>query len=117
MRATRPFVYRDGDEYVCEMQDVRTGKTWGSGRSTNREHAVTLARQDQPREAFIKRALGWIRRHPVKAGIAVGAYMVLRRPIKHVATWCCRFVADTLWHLGAPEKLCNAVGKAARILP
>jgi hypothetical protein len=117
MRATRPFVYKDGDEYVCEMQDVRTGRTWGIGRSSNREHAVTLARQNQPREAFIKRALGWIRRHPIRAGIAVGAYMFMRRPIKQIAYTACRFFGEIAHSLRFPEKIVNAIDNAYKVLP
>lgn len=62
MRATYPACYkvREG-EWCCEMRDKKTGQTWGIGRSTNRAHAIALARKNQPPEAVIKKAIGWVK--------------------------------------------------------
>lgn len=116
--ATYPFVelLNDGS-YRAQMVDKKTGRVWGTGYGVNRKQAIYYARNDQPSEGFIKRSIGWVSRHPFKAGLTIGAYMLMRRPIKEAATWCCRLVADGLWYLGAPQKLCENIGKAANVLP
>lgn len=119
MRATYPVCYKvDDNEWCCEMRDRKTGRTWGTGYSTNREHAVTLARQSQPKEAFIKRASGWIKRHPIRATAIVAGYMMFREPIRQFADFACKFVADGMFMLGFPRKLCVAIGDTAnKLLP
>jgi len=118
MRATYPVCYRvSDDEWCCEMRDRKTGRTWGVGYSTNRQHAITLARQEQPREMFIKRSIGWVKRHPILATVAVSGYMMFRRPIKQIANVITRTIGQAMYAIGFPRKACTAVSRASELLP
>lgn len=118
MRATYPVCYKvDDNEWCCELRDRKTGRTWGTGYSTNREHAITLARQTMPKEQFVKRSIGWIKRHPVLATVAVTGYMAFRPIIKGIANEVCRFVAQGMYFFGFPRKVCEVVSKGASVLP
>lgn len=118
MRATYPVCYKvDDNEWCCEMRDRKTGRTWGTGYSTNREHAITLARQDQPKEMFIKRAGGWIKRHPILAGVTMAGYMMLRRPIQQIAFKLCDIGAQITYSLRFPNLVVKGIQNAWRILP
>ncbi len=117
MRATHPVCYQENGWWICELRDHKTDRVWSKGYGDDRITAIKNARETQPKEAFIKRAIGWIRNHPVKAGLAIGAYMVFRRPIKQMADWCCRFTSQVFFSLGVPKKACDFVNKAAKMLP
>jgi hypothetical protein len=99
------------------MVDKKTGRVWGTGYGENRKQAIYYARNDQPREGFIKRAIGWVVRHPVKAGMLVAGYMVLRRPIKQIAYTACRFAGEIAHSLRFPEKIVKAIDNAYKVLP
>lgn len=83
--ATFPAVYYDevAGEWICEMRDKKTGRTWGKGHGATRQEAIYNARHDQPAESKIKRAIGWVARHPFVAGATVGVYLAYRRGRYH----------------------------------
>ncbi len=119
MRATHPVCYKvSDDEWCCEMQDRKTGRTWSTGYGSDRVSAIRDARENQPKEAFIKRSIGWVRRHPILAGAIVTGYMMFRRPIKQLADSAFNFVSQGLYALGVSQKVCTAINKAAhKLLP
>ncbi|KAF5417644.1 MAG: hypothetical protein C5S48_00070 [Candidatus Methanogaster sp.] len=103
--------------YMARMIDKKRGRVWGVGYGPTRQDAIALARGDQPSEMFIKRSIGWIRRHPIRATLSVGAYMMLRPYVKAIADATCKFVADGMYMLNFPRKVCNVVSRAGEILP
>lgn len=76
---TKPFVFYDEDRgaWKCLMRDS-TGKTWGTGYGETRQSAIYKSRQDQPHESVIRKAIGWVNRHPFLAGAALGVYLSSR---------------------------------------
>lgn len=84
-KATYPSVFFDEatGKYKCEMHDKNTGRTWGYGYGDTRTEAIYSARRDQPKQSKIKRAVGWVTRHPFIAGAAVGTYLQYRRGRNH----------------------------------
>jgi hypothetical protein len=78
--ATFPVVFWDDEAgaWRAEMRDKRLGKTWGRGLGQTRMEAIYNARTDQPDEGLVKRAIGWVDRHPFLAGAAVGTYRIVR---------------------------------------
>ncbi len=74
---TCPTVYYDdaADSWKCEMCDKKTVRTWGIGYGATRQEAIYNARHEQPDQGHIKRAIGWVTRHPFLGGAAAGAYM------------------------------------------
>ena len=84
-RATFPTVYFDeaAGSWKAEMRDKKTGRTWGYGYGATRQEAIYNARRDKPSEKSIKRAIGWVIRHPFIVGAAVGMYLAYRRAKNH----------------------------------
>ena len=74
---TYPTVYHDDatGAYKCEMRDKKTGRTWGIGYGPTRNEAISNARREQPNRNQIKRAIGWVTRHPFIGGATVGAVL------------------------------------------
>lgn len=83
--ATYPAVFFDeaAGFFKCEMRDKKTGRIWGYGYGVTRQEAIYNARHDQPSEGRIKRAIGWVSRHPFIAGAALGAYLAFRQTRRH----------------------------------
>ncbi len=119
MRATHPICYKvSDDEWCCEMRDRKHNRTWSTGYGADRVSAIRNARESQPKEMFIKRSIGWVRRHPILAGAIVTGYMMFRQPIRQIADAACKFISDGMSMLGFPRKLCSAVGNTAnKLLP
>ncbi len=65
-------------KYKCEMRDKKIGRVWGVGYGNTRHEALINARRAQPPDGKIKRAIGWVQRHPFFAGAAVGVYLAAR---------------------------------------
>lgn len=86
-KPTYPSVFFDDDAsaYKCEMHDKNTGRTWGYGYGKTRKEAIASARRDQPKQGKIKKAVGWVTRHPFVAGAAIGTYITYRRARNHHA--------------------------------
>lgn len=84
-RPTFPRVFWDEESgmYCAQMIDKKTGKVWGCGYGETRQDAIRSAAIDQPPAKSIKRAIGWVDRHPFIAGAAVGTYLTYRYAKNH----------------------------------
>lgn len=117
-KATYPACWQDNDgTYVCEMRDKKSGRVWGQGYGDTRKEAIYNARNDQPKDMLIKRAIGWTWRHPFKAGALTLAYMAFRRPIRQIAEAATRTISQMMFALGLPRKVCEVVRLSYQALP
>ena len=98
---TYPVVEENGDgTFTAYMVDKKRGRVWGEYTSPDRMEAIIGSRNAQPSDGKIKRMIGWVTRHPIKAGIIVGLYMMFRRPIHQVASEAIRQVGGFLGAVG-----------------
>ncbi|MFA6322847.1 MAG: hypothetical protein WCX71_05270 [Candidatus Buchananbacteria bacterium] len=76
-RPTYPVVFYDEavGQWKCEMRDKKTARVWGIGYGACRKEAIYRARNEQPEKNYIKKAIGWIDRHPFFGGVVIGAYL------------------------------------------
>lgn len=82
---TDPVVFFDRNTKLFKaiMKDPKTGQTWGVGHGDSRKKALYQARNAQPPDGTIRKAIGWVQRHPFMAGSMVGIYLAARHGAKN----------------------------------
>ena len=101
------FFDENSGMYKCEMRDKKIGRVWGVGYGDTRHEALINARRAQPPDGTIKRAIGWVTRHPFMAGAAVGVYLAARNGARTFSEYVAASVIGGIagWVIGKVTRL------------